>query len=431
VNKKNKHEKRMLVECAQEGFRLLDAHFRCNAAGRFASAPFIPAPEGLAEKFEDRLYAGNPDLFYAGLSVLHATQDKHLVNETIKRKEAKVDLECSLDFIQRTLHRESQFELELAESICRHTQLGDAEIRKEFSARFNVSPLSLMSLPTDRNIYFAKVNHGYWEYMRSAYDDAHAGREQFREINVRSKIRRLRTSGVTQAWGWQIHRHLMQAASTHKHVSLSVSLTAGTEPPAQSIMNELTPVTRGAAIGLMSMFDAALPELDHYRLGDGGATRSLIFDKTLEPFFERYIVDSEACVLVAPPHLKQVDFVDYKGAVYKFVVPATTINETWKTVAATLLGYLMRLGKQHRSITVLGQGASVISLMALLFADVDALQGIRLRYIDLGRVLDVAAPDFLQKQPWAMKNLDEYVVEGKKVFRNSSVDAGLVLASAI
>lgn len=427
--KKSDKEKRLLAECADEGFRLLDENFRSNPQHGFDSGLFVPHPAGLAGDLGDYLYSNNPDLFYSSLSLMHATRDERVVQDAISRKDVKADLDRTLGIIEKDLYRESDFERRLAANIARHTVLGDEEIKREFSARFDVSPVDMLSLPTDRSIYFAKVNHGYWEYLRTAYDDAEARREQFREIDVRSKVRRLRSSGATQFWGRQVYRYFTdRPAAENRHVSLSVSLTAGTESPALTLRKGLDPITRGAAIGLMSMFETALPEVKRYALGDGGATRTLIFDRTLELFFEKYISDSEACVLVTPPHLRQVDFVGYKGQVYKFIVPPTRINETWKTVTAALLGYLVRLGKRHRSITVLGQGASIVSLMSLLFSDMDALRNVRLRYFDLGRVLDVAVPDFLQKQAWAKKGLEEHVAEGKKVFRNVD-DAGCVLAT--
>jgi hypothetical protein len=135
-------------------------------------------------------------------------------------------------------------------------------------------------------------------------------------------------------------------------------------------------------------------------------------------------------LFIIPPHLKQVDFVNYKGEVYKFLVPPTRVNETWKAVAATLLGYLTRLSEKHRTITVLAQGASVASLVALLFADMDAIQRSRIRFLDLGRVLDVATPEVLQKQGWALRCVDDYIAEGKKVFRLTT-SSEFTLASLI
>jgi hypothetical protein len=430
VSENNKQEKRMLTECAKEGFRLLDAHLQRNFTERFSPVPFIPGSGILADRLEERLYSNHPDVFYSFLSVLYATDDEPLVKKLISRKDVKGDMERSLDFIEGALYSESQFERELGQSIHRHMLFSDDEIRKEFSARFEVSPMSLMELPTDRSVYLAKVNHGYWEYVRGAYDDAHGERDQFRDINIALRRRRLRTSGVTQFWGRQIHRHITPGytPSADKHVSLCVNLTAGTEPPARSIRKELNPITRGAAIGLMSMFETALPGLPHFHVGDGRATRGLLIDKTLEAFFEKYIDDSDACLFVVPPHLKQIDFVNYKGSAYKFLVPPTRVNETWKAVAATLLGYLVRLSKKHQTITILGQGASIASLISLLFSDVDAIPQVRLRYFDLGRVLDVATPEFMQKQAWAMRHFDEYVTEGGKVFRTVA-DADCILAS--
>jgi hypothetical protein len=411
-------EMRMLVACAKEGSAMIDRHMRKDAPERFVGrAPFLPQGINTFEAMADLLYAKNVDFFYVFLSVCFATDVPGKVRELIGGLDRREALRQSLRFIEHALYAESDFERELAANIHTNTAQGDEQIKKAFSARFNVSPMSLMELPTDRSVYFAKVNHGYWEYMRHAYDDDHAERDQFRETDVQSRIRRLRSSGVTQHWAWQIHQYFRAERSPGVESQLSISLTAGTESPIHSIRKTLNPVTRGAAIGLISMFETALPAAVKCEVGDGGATRALIFDKTLKAFFEKYVADSEACLLVTPPHLKMLDLVDYKGRMYKFLVPPTRVNETWKVVASALLGYMVRVSKKHKTITVLAQGASIASLMALLFSNMEVFSGTRIRFIDLGRVLDVAVPDFLEKQAWAKSDLAGYIAEGGTVFR--------------
>lgn len=355
--------------------------------------------------------------------MLHGTKDERRIKKLTGHKDAKTGLEQSLGFLETALYKESPFEHELQKNVERHTAFSDDKIRAEFTARFDVLPLSMLDLPTDRSVYFAKVNHGYWEYMRTAYDDMHSRRGDSDKLNLKNipmKRRRLRVSGATQFWGRQIQQYYSreQSSSQDKHVSFCISLVAGTEPPARSLRRELSTVTRGAAIGMMSMFATAVPGQGPYRVGDGGAPRFLIINKTLEAFFDKYISDSEACLFVVPPHLKQVGFNNYKGNVYRFLVPPTRVNENWKAVAATLLGYLTRLGEKHETITVLAQGASIASLTALLLAEVNALPKVRLRFFDFGRVLDVATPEFLQNQGWAAHHFDDYVAEGRKVFRS-------------
>ena len=415
-------EMRMLAACAREGSAMIERHMREDAPERFVGrAPFLPPGIATFDEMAGLLYAKNVDLFYAFLSVCFATDDLGKAKELIGSLDRRESLRQSLHFIERALYAESDFEKELVANIHANTALEDEQIKKAFSAHFNVSPMSLMELPTDRSVYFAKVNHGYWEDMRHVYDDDHAERDQFRETDVQSRVRRLRTSGVTQHWAWQIHQYFYAKRSPDVESRFSISLTAGTESPVHSVRKSLNPVTRGAAIGLISMFETALPAAVKCEVGDGGATRALIFDKTLKAFFEKYVRDSEACLLVTPPHLKTLDLVEYKGRIYKFLVPPTRINETWKVVASALLGYMVRLSQKHKTITVLAQGASVASLMALLFSNMEVFSGTRIRFIDLGRVLDVAVPDFLEKQAWAKSDLDGYLNEGRTVFRMDEV----------
>ncbi|MEW6133714.1 MAG: hypothetical protein AB1591_11220 [Pseudomonadota bacterium] len=265
---------RTLGECATEGLRILNSHFQQYPTEPFSPAPFLPVVDGLAGRFEGLLQTHNPDLFYSGLSVLHATEDERLIHDLLGGADATERLERSLGFIEDALYRESEFERQLVRAVHRRSLLGDERLREAFASRFDVQPIGMMDMPTDRSVYFTKVNHGYWEYMRTAYDELCAERNNaaLNVKNVGFKQRRLRTSGVTQFWGRQIRRHYLQdqANDPNKRVVFSISLVAGTEPPSRSIGRKLTPVTRGAAVGLVSMFEAALPELNRCQVGDGG-----------------------------------------------------------------------------------------------------------------------------------------------------------------
>ena len=126
-----------------------------------------------------------------------------------------------------------------------------------------------------------------------------------------------------------------------------------------------------------------------------------------------------------------IDFVNYKGDIYKFLVPPSKINDTLKVVVATALGYLQRLSGKYQSITILAQGASIIPSLVMLISEVEAsFPNTRLRVFDLGRVLDVTMPEILQKQNWAVLSQDEFIQEGKKIFRNTS-EADFTLATLI
>ena len=429
------NEKVMLYECAENGFASLDKYFQRSNLDAYISLPFTPPRLERLKQPEYYLYHNNLDAFYAFLSVLYSSSDSSNTNSLIARKNLQADQYRALEFIETALYQESEFERKLSSSVCLHSLLSDYDIKTKFQEKFNIVPVNMLELPTDRSVYFAKVNHGYWEYLRCAYSTNATVDEQFREIDVKTRVRRLRTSAITQFWGAQIaqYYHLSKQSSRSSCSSyLCVSLTAGTYPISESIRNKLNPVTRGAAVGLLSMFDSALPNLNSCQIGDGKATRSLITEKRLEEFFTKYIADTDACLFVVPPHLKNIGFVHYKGDVHKFLVPPTRINETWKSVAATLLGYLLRMVKKYQSITILAQGASVASLLSLLIADmqIDLPAGTKIRFFDLGRVLDVANPEALQKQFWATKFQDDYIAEGKKVFCNSA-DVDFTLATAL
>ena len=434
VMKKSTKEKRMLVECAETGFGILNEYVIPSEAERFYSSLLIPQSFKKFQQIENYLYSNNVDVFYATLSVINSAAEKSDVDKVISCTNANADLMRSLDFIEHSLYKESEFERNLTVSIKRRVALTDDEIRADFTSKFDIIPTDILSLPTDRSLFFAKVNHGLWEFVRGAYDDARQEHgERFRDIDVGYLMRAGRTSGLSQHWGRQIYRYLSPKTPSPSIgvTSFCVSLTAGTEAPINSIRKNLNPITRGAAIGLLSMFETARPDVSRYTVGDGGAPRALISEKQLEEFFFKYVADSEACLFITPPHLRMIDFVNYKGDIYKFLVPPSKINDTLKVVVATALGYLQRLSGKYQSITILAQGASIIPSLVMLISEVEAsFPNTRLRVFDLGRVLDVAMPEILQKQNWAVLSQDEFIQEGKKIFRNTS-EADFTLATLI
>lgn len=115
---------------------------------------------------------------------------------------------------------------------------------------------------------------------------------------------------------------------------------------------------------------------------------------------------------------------------HKPLVPLTRINETWKADAATLIGYLMHMSEKYQTITILAQGASIASLLALLVSKLEAdLPQVRLCFLDLGRVQAVTTPETLHKQACAIK-LGDYFTEGKEVLRNTP-HANFILVTQI
>lgn len=417
-------QKKLLLECASAGTARLSHYFSENFSDYFISSSLIFNPRELPIDGDRYLHHNNPNFFYCCLNVLLTQDTDDRAESVISNENDEDDLDSCLTYLENNLYRETEFEKELSTRVSHYSETSDEALRQIFSDRIDVQQTDILSLPTDKSIYFAKVNHGYWDHMRAVYDTDYDARTQFRVFKPRT--RRLKTSCVTQAWGQLINRyfHKNTHIESNYHSQFCISLTNGMSKTIDTLNSALGPVTVGAAVGILSMFDAARLNTDIINIGDGGATRNLISDRKLEAFFELFVCDSDACLFVVPPHLKHLDFVNYKGCVHKFIVPASKINETWTAVAATLLGYLERMTKTYSTITILVQGASVASLIALLFNDMNLFQNVRLRYFDLGRVLDVADANKYKQQPWLK---DDYFHEGRKVFNlNSSDNINLV-----
>jgi hypothetical protein len=422
-------EMRMLIQCAADGVALLNAGFGKDGDWRYALS-FLPNKNW---QEQETVRGDDPDMFYTMLSLAYAGFTPSDTSKMMFGKGRKKIIPQALDIIESKLSCESLFDSDLSARVRHLSVMDDEDIREQFHARFEVAPANILELPADRSIFWAKINHGYWEYMRAAYDDDRKGEPRFRDVDRKTLCRRLRKSGNTQFWGYQIARHFSASAlhgKEKKYVSFGISLTAGHESPYRSINKKLNVGTRGAAVGMLSMFDTAMPNSSRYKVVDGGGARELIVGKKLGSFYEKYIAGTDACLFIVPPHLKQIGLVGYRGNTYKFIVPPTRLNENWKTVVATLVGYLEDLKGKHRSITILAQGASIASLMALMLADMDVQEGTQVRFFDLGRALDVMSPETLSKQAWATSRLEEYVAEGNKIFHMDG-DVDFSLASPI
>lgn len=404
----------LLLDCAADGLAAIEQHLREHPSTYFDTAGFNPSGFKVPR---DVSFLFAPDTFYSVLSAKWSNPNETMLSGLFRARPAKAQREKALKQIEVALYRETEFDRALVETIQVNAELDDPAIRNRFVEDLKVHAVDMLSLPVAQSLYFAKVNHGYWEYMLSAYDPAHSERGRFRRADIDLRKRRLRTSGVTSFWGYVLSRmHGAETSRPGRDTVFCVSLTNGIVPTSASIQRELVPETRGAAVGLISFFEALRLGQRRVPVGDGGATRRLILDGTLPEFHTRFVQDSSACIFVVPPHLARISLVDFKGATYRFVLPGKVVNETWKLVAASLVGYLKWVASKHSSITLLSQGASIGSLMALLIADLDVLKGVRVRYFDLGRVLDVAVPEVFQTQPWAAKHLDQYLTTGRKVF---------------
>jgi hypothetical protein len=417
-------EKKFLIECLGSGYEILRQHGSPAEQGRFVRKPIDSLRSEPYRGFEEYLYSDNPDHFFLFLQATFVCSDATKIAQIIRRRDRNADAIRAIAAIELHSYEEGRFEEQLIEKVRHYSEMSDAQLKECFSRRFRIKHRDILTLPTEHSIFYAKVNHGYWEYVRGVYDREDFDRAKYRDVKP-FRIKRLRTSGVSQAWAERLFRFLrpLEHGDARDGTYLNVSLTTGTESHVQSLRRELTPVTRGAAAGMLAMFETVSPNAEHFMLGDSGATRALIIKSRLRSFFERYVADAEACVFIVPPHLRQLGFVEFAGAVYKFLVPPSRINESWKAVLMSILGYLDRLALRHKSIVVLSQAGLIASIAPLLLSDLPRFQEVKIRFFDLGRVLDVAAPNVLRKQGWAEGNFDAYAAEGRKVFRDVEDDS--------
>ena len=252
--------------------------------------------------------------------------------------------------------------------------------------------------------------------MRVAYALQHTNSQEtnFRDVAADLRIRRLKNSGLTQMWGQLLSKYFAGDGSASQ--IFSISLTNGTELIRDSLAGRFTAVNQGACCGFLSMLQASQNVRTRVKVSDGTATRNLVFRNQLFQFAERFIVPSQACVFVVPPHLAGIECKVFEGEQYTFVVPPQRLNETWRAVAATLIGYLLAIKERHESITIVGQGASVVSMLGLLMGLLKIFEDTTIRYFDLGLVLDLAAPAKLDNLSWLGKDRENAANAARQTF---------------
>jgi hypothetical protein len=289
----------------------------------------------------------------------------------------------------------------LSSSIKYFESKSEKELKEDLESFFLIKHLSVESFLGGGYQSLNKINHGYWEYTRLAYGGTNT-HESMRSVKgIDSKIERLNKSGVTAFRCWQLSNYDFEKNF------LGVSLNNGTIPYQNNIRDNFTAVQHGAAVGLLSVFSAAVDLNDLKKpivLYDACITRNLIFDETLALFSESLKSDYTSCLFFVPPHLSGIKLRGFSGSQYEFIIPSRKINEAFLAVTATFLGYLQTVIEREEKVIILAQGASIATLIGMIIDELPMFDKKKVRFMDLGRVLDIVDVDKLEKQNWTSGN---------------------------
>lgn len=347
--------------------------------------------------------AGYDELFAAFLATTFAMDTPPrlafgLAPESWHAKTAALVARAGPKYFARRQERESRL-IDAFASVA--PLVSDATIRSFADARFDVAPMPDLRASGDHDIYYAKINHGFWEQMYAAI--APPDPVKMRIKNPAERRARYLASGFADALAAAMEgaAHQEQGSIRFPGVQFAVSLASGSHDHADVLagFDARSPVERqiviGAAIGIAAWFEAVFPR-QRPSFFDGSFPKRGLESGALRATLEWAASASQRIIFVVPPHLEGIRLTGTTTPQETFLVPATTIHEGWAACLHAVASHVLtRLAEDH-SVLVITQSAVFSALLGLFLAQAKPrLLGTahRLRYFDLGQVLDIAVPN--------------------------------------
>lgn len=288
------------------------------------------------------------------------------------------------------------------------SSLTDDELKSAVQNQFAISYRSLLLTPHDESFVFTKINHGYWEHFLAVYASSYAHRanvEEYRQLNGQQYAMRYSYSGFDRALAYVLRQtadaQIAAIGSQGIAARLSISFCAGERPCAFLLKRPLNPIPRAAIAGALTFFKS-ITKRAPINLGDGAEAKGLFDNRETNLFVEKYVGDADAVLFVVPPHLRDITIRGMNSSVYKLLIPGHFAHETWRTSLPVFHAVMQKILAKHKRVTVLTQSAVLAPVLGLSMQDIRSYSGhdSLVRFFDLGRVLDVAAPEVVAKQHW-------------------------------
>jgi hypothetical protein len=245
------------------------------------------------------------------------------------------------------------------------------------------------------------LNHGFWEFFFSAYSPFE--KQDYISKNIRDRRETNRPKATHMSGFYEAFSSLVEDASIKQAESVDlqfgIGIGAGDDSLAHMLESPLATVSRGALIGMLAFWDAFdFEQKPEFR--DGCEPRDVLFEKKLPEFMQNHVYPAQACLVISPKHLKDIELPMFEGDVFHLSIPHVVVHQTWRSSLALVIGEIERLLTRYEKITVLMQGANFASMAALALEQVfNASERSRMKFFDLGRLLDVARPDICERYP--------------------------------
>jgi hypothetical protein len=288
-------------------------------------------------------------------------------------------------------------EQRLAAALAATAPLVDGATLVDFAAG-RIPVAAVPAIPGRGDTCYVKINHGFWEHLYALFAPYDAGRMR---ITDPSALRGMYVeSGFLDALAAACRAWAADDPARAVRPLFGVSLVAGTRDHDEVLATfaareaDHRRVIMGAAIGLVSWWDAILPG-PRPGFHDGSFPKRGLQSGALAAALGAAAADAARVVFVVPPHLSAVRLAGCAAAQETLTVPATAIHESWAACLHATVGHLLGRLAEEGSLVVITQSAVFSALLGLCLDDAKRAlvgPGGRLRFFDLGQALDVAVP---------------------------------------
>jgi hypothetical protein len=355
--------------------------------------------KGFLEKCPWKKTLSNPDRFFATLQLGFSTDfswkniDKQLPSTP------KEQMNLMLDYSYETLPQVDSKQNQYINATMEFGVLADSDLKAVAKKQFRVVQEDL-SIQRDSYI-FTKLNHGFWEFFFSAYSDfsdADYASRKIRDRRMTNRPQATYQSGFFEAFGALVSGTGIDAGN-ESCLAFGIGIGAGAESFDDMLDSQLTEVSRGALMGMLS-FWSSIDDTSNSVFRDGCEPRDVLFEGKLPQFMHNHVYGRDACLIISPSHLSKIELPEFTGELFHLSIPHVVVHQTWRVSLAIVLGQIDALLARYEKLTIIMQGANFATLAALALSQVLSLEEKnRVKFFDLGRLLDVARPDICERYP--------------------------------
>lgn len=265
--------------------------------------------------------------------------------------------------------------------------------------RFDILPAERF-VPSDRDLIYFKINHGYWEQLRWLFAPS-VEISRMRPHN-RDPYRVMYLDfGFADALYSLAHAMIAEGRTVHfDGVEFAISLTNGADPHAHIVADYVTSpvltqtIVSSVVVGAGGFFDALRPDRV-FQLRDGCFPKVGLASGALRETLAAFAAKADRIVFVVPPHLNGVQLDGAACPQETLVISGKRVHELW---AATLYGvtrHILAAFDRADTVLVITQSAVFAAALGLYLkaAKDDLMASKRLFFFDLGQVLDIANPN--------------------------------------